>query len=108
MNINHVGNIILIDRRIKVTLKIFGTNKALVEIVKLLDPSFTCKCDPRAYRFRCESEHDDNCLFEKELSGEYGTYVKEYQVEYDGRKITRVTYISTEYPNGNILNGCVK
>lgn len=89
-------------------MKISGTNKAIVEIITLLDPSYTCKCDPHASRFRCDSKHDRDCLFEEELPIEYGIYVRDYHVEYDGHKIISVKYTSVKYPNGNILDGCVK
>lgn len=88
-------------------MKISGTNKALVELIHLLDPSFKCDCDPNVNRFRCESKHAPDCLFEEELPKEYGTYIRNYHVEYDGRRITRVVYLSTKLPNGNILDGCV-
>lgn len=91
-------------------MRISGTNKELVEIVKLLDPSYKCKCDPNAGRFRCGSTHDQDCLFEEELPPEYGIYVRSYDVEYDGNKIISVTNLwwMNKHPNGNILDGCVR
>lgn len=89
-------------------MKISETNKALVEIIRLLDPSFACKCNPHAHRFRCNSEHDRDCLFEKELLEENGVYVRDYHIDDDGHKIIHVTCTSVKCPNGNILDGCVK
>jgi hypothetical protein len=90
-------------------MKISGTNKELVEIINLLDPSFKCKCNPNANRFRCDSTHDQDCLFEAELPKEYEiTVVRSYNVEYDGNKIINVSHIETLNHNGNILSGTVR
>lgn len=85
-----------------------GTNKEIVEIINLLDPSFKCKCKPSAYRFRCDSNHNRDCLFEEELPKEYGTYVRSYDIEYDGCKINKVVFVEMFYPNSNIRHGTVK
>lgn len=89
-------------------MKISGTNKEIVEIVNLLDPSFQCKCDPKIGRFRCTSSHDRDCLFEEPWGPEYGIYVRTYDIEYNGNKINKATCIDIQNPNSNILSGTVK
>lgn len=86
-------------------MKISGTNKEIVEIISLLDPSFKCKCLPNANRFICNSKHDRNCIFEEQSV--YGIDVRIYNIEYDGNKITKVVCMQTFQPNSNILNGTV-
>lgn len=88
-------------------MKISGTNKALVEIVRLLDPSFKCKCDPKAARFVCNATHDYDCLFEEELPPEYGISVRTYDIEYDGNKISRISF-GVRLNSTNILSGTVR
>lgn len=89
-------------------MKISGTNKEIVEIINLLDPSFKCKCDPNSARFRCGSKHDSDCLFEEELPQEYGIYVRVYDIGYDGHTIINAICLNKFYPNSNILDGTVK
>jgi hypothetical protein len=89
-------------------MKISGTNKEIVEIINLLDPSFKCKCNPFAYRFRCDSRHEQDCVFEETLPKEYGIYVRSYHIEYDGHKIDKIIFLERFYPDGNIHHGTVK
>lgn len=98
-------------------MMISGNQTALRELFTLLDNTFK---DPfKCYystKFACGCQDNDGsrtstlvCKYQdKWFEDNFGCSNYIFDIEYNGNKITKATLLHHDWPNANILNGCVQ